>query len=459
MSRRDRLAAYLALTLAFALGVAVCLQVSHQEREVSAQAGEREVVIRLYDDGSWQYVGEPMPPPLTPAPTWTPLYGTPGGTSTPRLPTPTREVGITPSPTLAPEKVCTIKTRGFVINERSAPSATASKTDSIQPGSTVKLYEVRSSEAYLWGRTVSGWMAIAALTPWEWWVYGLGASELCVDLPGWPPGVAPPVPIVRAPAWGIWSGPGSPLGEMLTFGDQLKAAGITPAVTLYGNESAAFVLKANGWLVALRPWINGQDCPSFARPARDSAHGWVDLAVEAVRDIPYDWLVLSNECIAPSPQYAAAWIRAAIQRAAERGVPRLVPWVFPPGHPELADVATFATAYANAPLEVAWGMNLYPTLPGRNLGDRGGINEWTVWRWRLYRHQLPEDVPLVVTEFARADGSEPPDFEDIGRFVERSEGAFLWATAWYLAGPTGLGHWPAAVLCEKLSHLRVSFSP
>ena len=233
----------------------------------------------------------------------------------------------------------------------------------------------------------------------------------------------------------------------------MQAYGRTPAVTLYGADSLAFALLAAGFDVYLRPWIGDGPVQSF--PAVDSARVRVDDALYAIGNTPYTCLVLSNEVVFVSTEYAATWIREAIRYSAERGITCLAPVVWPPGHPPLEDVPQLADAYANAPdtIMVLWAFNAYPVEQGRDLSAHGGISEYTVWRYRLYRHQLPEGVGLLITEAARSDGSEPPDFSDIGRFTDEIDGDVTAVTYWYLAGPSGLGHWPDAVLWGRLGEL------
>jgi len=404
----------------------------------------------------------PAPPiatdtPLPPAPsaTNTPTL-TPSATAIPPTNTPVPPANPTPTPDDAPlptlppddaEKTCLVKTRNVNINERTAPSTTAPRTATspIPSGSTVKLLEVVEAEGYLWGQNALGWFAIRQGT--SWWVDGLeGATELCPDVPGWPEGLAPPAPIARAMP-GIWVGPGANRDELLTFGARVKAAGLQPAATVYGEPDAAAILSAHGWHVALRA-IGAPDCPEMHLPAAQSAERFV-AAVLADVGIRSHATILANECTWPSAVYARDWVRAAADEAAARGVRTLVPIVWNPGAPDLDWVPIVAAAYRDAPIALLWGMNLYPVRPETPLSARGET-QWTTWRYELYMWQL-EGVPLVATEYARGDGSEPPDFADIAAFWQVAGRRLLWGTAWYAAIP--LGHWPAAALTGRLSDL------
>ena len=431
-------------------------------RPQSVVAGsDGQVVIQLLDDHTWRYAGgvvatatpdAPHTPSVTPSasPSVTVAPETPRPTTTPTVdvgPTATLESTVIPAtvaPTLPPpdDDICMAGIVASVLNVRAEPMQSGAWVKWLYQSDRVQVTELHiihgegSPNREEWARIDKGWIAV--------WFQGVELARLGDSAPCWELPIVYEEDALPATAWGVWAGPGYPHDELAQFGETLKTAGIRPAVTLYGDTSQAAALHAAGWVVIVRPWIGGQDCPSFALPAAISARAWVEMAVQVTAGVPYDWLVLCNEPVFPSAAYGAAWIAAAVDGAAALGVAHLVPVVWPPGHPEIGDVALLAGAYDRSGL--CWGMNLYPTVPGAALGDRGGIQEWTVWRWRLYRHLLPDDVGLCVTEFARGDGSEPPDFEDMGRFVEESRDAFEWATAWYAAQPGGLGHWGAANL-------------
>ena len=349
----------------------------------------------------------------------------------------------------AVEKTCILKTAGYAINERVAPSINAKLTDysPISPASTVKIYEFAEADGFLWAKTVYGWFVVRSMDNGEWWSYGVeGASEVCVDIPGWPGGLIPPVPI--AANIGVWVGPGADISELIEFGNQLYAAGYKPAATVYGANEHAKTLYLAGWTIALRPWIG--DCPELYGDPVASANKWVDKAISAIGDTPYNWLVLSNECAWPSAEWLKAWIDTAVNKAAEWGVKAIVPVVFNPGAPELDWVATVAQAYRDSPMPACWGMNLYPAKQGVSLSQRDDWTQWTTFRYELYRNTL-DGIPMCVTEAARSDGSEAPDFDDIARFVKAYSDDFEWLTLWYDAMP--LGHWPDATLRGKLSQL------
>lgn len=253
-------------------------------------------------------------------------------------------------------------------------------------------------------------------------------------------------------SWGVWVGPGAPVSEVVQFGALLQSMGVHPSATLYGVPGASDALHAAGFTVYLRPWL--PDGPTQSLPALDSARARVDQSIYTIGSEYYDCMVLTNEVVFRSVEYAAEWIREAISYSADRGVPCLVPVVWPPGHPPEDDLPALIAAYENAPIPVKWGVNLYPTTAGLDLSAVGGINDYTVWRWQSYIDLLPVGVDIIVTEAARGDGSETPDFDDIGRFVALIDGKIPYITFWYTAiCDTGLGHWPEANLCGRLDGL------
>lgn len=389
---------------------------------------------------------------LTPQPTVAPT-STPSATSPPvSSPTPTQEVALTPLPTPVPgePKACLLKTFGSAINERTAPSASAPKTATspIPAGSIVKVFEFVSAEGYLFARNEFGWFVTRQGT--TWWVYGVsGATELCQDVPGWPPGLAPPADLVRGLP-GVWAGPGANRDELLRFGAQTKAAGVQPAATIYGEPYTAELLLANGWFVLLRAAAVA-DCPDFDIDPTVSAQRFTTSVLDAV-GVRAQAIVLANECGWPSAEWLRDWIAAAAEVAAERGVRALVPVVWNPGSPELDWVPVLAPVYKDARIVLAWGMNVYPARENTALATRDGFTVWTTWRYEMYRHHL-RGVPVIVTEYARGDGSEPPDFADIRTWWGLVRSQVDVATAWYVSGPPGLGHWIAANLAGRLADL------
>lgn len=400
--------------------------------------------------------------PLVPSPTGTPLPSltptatvTPTATLPPASPTPTQEVALpTPTPTTTPRATpdkgnCIVKLGGTAINERIAPSISAARTPSspIPAGSLVAVTEFTSAEGYLWSRNAFGWFVVRQGTSW-WVTFTEATLEWCLELPGYPSGAQPPNPIVRALP-GVWAGPGANRDELLRFGAQVRAAG-QPAATVYGDAYTAELLLANGWFV-MRRTVSVPDCPDTALPAEISAASFIGkvIAAEGVRA---QVIVGANECAWPSAVYARDWVRAAVQTAAARGVRAIAPVVWNPGAPELDWVPVLAPAYRDAPIVVAWAMNIYPARANTGLAVRDDFTAWTTYRYEMYRHHL-RGVPFVVTEYARADGSEPPDFADIRAWWALARFQVDVATAWYVSGPSGLGHWPLANMAGRLAEL------
>lgn len=393
----------------------------------------------------------------TPSPTRTPTpaaMATP--TQPPASPTPTQEVALpTPTATTTPRPPpdkgnCLVKLGGTAINERVAPrlSAARTATSPIPAGSIVVVTEFASAEGYLWARNAFGWFAVRQGASW-WITFTADSLEWCLELPGYPAGVQPPQPIVHALP-GVWAGPGANRDELLAFGAQIKAAGYQPAATVYGDGTTADVLLTHGWFV-LRRAASVPDCPEMTLPPDASAASFMSRVV-AETGTRAQVVVAANECIWPSAEWAAAWVAAAGRYAAALGVRALVPSVWHPGAPELEWVQTLAPAYRSAPIALLWGVNLYPVRADLPLAARGMLTQYTTFRYELYCQHL-RGVSLVVTEYARGDGAQSPDFSDIRVWWRMVRDDFAVATAWYVAGDGGLGNWQAANLRGRLREL------
>jgi hypothetical protein len=336
---------------------------------------------------------------------------------------------------------------GSALNERTAPRLSAPKTSTspIPPGSVVAITELAQADGYLWGREALGWFAMRQGT--TWWVSVVESNrEWCRELPGWPVDSEPPVLVRGSP--GVWVGPGANRDELLAYGAQLKAAGYQPAAVVYGDNTTRDLLLSHGWLVAVRA-ANVPDCPDTALPPETSAAQFLARVV-AVTGTRAQWIIAANECGWPSAEYAASWIAAAGRIAPAFGIRALVPVVWNAGAPELSWLPVLAPAYRAAPVALAWGMNVYPVHSGVGLSVRSAYTQWTTWRYELYRDQL-RGVPLVITEYARGDGSEPPDWQDIRLWWYQVRDHVLWSAAWYTATP--LGQWAAANLRGRLGEL------
>ncbi|GIV82581.1 MAG: hypothetical protein KatS3mg051_1935 [Anaerolineae bacterium] len=386
----------------------------------------------------------------------TPSYQTPTAPPTPTqapvTPTPTQEATLpTPTPTTTPRTTpdkgsCVVKVGGTAINERTTPSTGAPKTATspIPAGSMVVITEIVQAEGYYWARNAFGWFVVRQGA--SWWVYLVdGYQDWCRDIPGWPTDKEPDVLVRGSP--GIWVGPGANRDELLAFGASLKAAGYQPAAVVYGDYATRDVLLSHGWQVAVRA-AGVPDCPRMDIPPDQSAASFISQVV-SVTGVRAQAVVAANECTWPSAQWLAAWIGAASRYAMALGVRALVPVVWNPGAPELGWVPVLAPVYKQAPIVLLWGVNIYPARPQTGLQIRDSFTQYTTWRWQLYRETLAP-VPIVVTEFARSDGSEPPDWGDIGGWWRDVRTSVLWATAWYDGTLTG---WERANLRGKLNTL------
>lgn len=343
-----------------------------------------------------------------------------------------------PPPEEWPVPNCLLKTRAAdSINERVAPSTKAalSPFGSIPPGSVVKVTEFTIAEGYTWAKTANGWFAVRQGQ--TWWVTALTPDSLGGEMP-------PPYQGGCHP--GVWVGTGANRDELLRFATLVKPA--QPAATVFAEPQAAQLLLSKGWFVMTRPSTVG-DCPDTELEPGVSAQRFVQRAMENIQMPWPQVIVLANECIWPSPEYLAAWVSAAAVHCAQRGVRAIVPIVWNPGAPELEWVPVLRNAYRSAPIACLWGVNVYPVRHNTGLAVRDDFTEYTTWRHERY----DPGVPIIVTEYARSDGSEAPDFNDIAGWWGTARKQFHAATAWYDAGPGGLGHWLAANLSGKLDKL------
>lgn len=377
-------------------------------------------------------------PPAT-APTATP-------TATPDItPTPTPEETVLPTlppstPMPPPDEFACFGASRSNMNIRAGPGISYDKVGLLPAGEKVYVLQV----VYPSALSDDEWVSILRSNGERGWVaayysdspyFDYETSEACYELR------------FPATAWGVWAGPGAFYDELTAFGETLVAAGVRPAVTVYGDGTLATSLTERGWLVAYRPFIG--DCPVFTEPAWANAREWFLRALAASRTVRYSWLVVCNEPVFPSVQYAHDWIAEIVRQANAQRIPRVVPVVWATGHPEIGDILYLLDAYDSEWSKVCWGANLYPALFSTPLDALTEYTSWTTYRPLRYLHML--DVPLCVTEFARSTGGDPPVFSEYRNFVARYEGHIAWATAWYDAMP--LGNWPDATLRGRLAQL------
>lgn len=435
MKRRINPALVAVVMLALVVGVLIGNTTGSTLGSGLRLAGDVVRAVVEFEDGSTVVlVPETTPDPTamhtaTPQPTASvTLTASPAATSTPdHVPTQERETG-TPEPV-----ECWIEATTYNINVREVPGG-----DLVSHMAAEYLFPIGARTRALARTSYNGlsyykiWWPPTAQQAWI--ADFVEEQGDCDVLPIEDPFAQ------AATAWGVWAGPGASTYDVLVMIAQLQAAGVQPAVTVYGANSLGHTAHDAGAFVLARPWLG--DHPPYTLPAVDSARAWVDKAVFNLGSGWYDCLVLTNEPIYPNWIYGRDWIDAAIDRAAERGVDCLVPVVFAPGHPPLAAVEILRSAYEDASIEVYWGLNLYPADPDVMLSARTDWTQWTTFRFELYE----PPAPIAVTEFARGDGSQPADFADIGQFVGTVDGVIAFGTAWYTAQEAGLGHWMAAVI-------------
>lgn len=415
--------------------------------ETTASVEPKVPYITIYTNGTWDYVNTPTPIP-TSAPSATATAST----------IPTQEITpvatITPGPTPMVVKTCELKiTRTINIRGESGgkPSTLTGPFGQVQVGESYIMGKFYLSPDYLWGQIgPARWIVIYQVSNTEWWANTVAESgDLCPDVPGWPGGLTPPNAVAKIiqTAWGVWTGVGANRDELLQFGQQLKAKGITPAATVYGDSVTANLLYTQGWMVAWRPFT-GLNCPVFTEPPEQNAAAWWTDTLAHSQGVKFTTLVVCNEPVFPTLNYAVRWILTIIDLAERDHVARVVPVVWSPGRPELEEVPALALALHSDVISTCLGANLYPAKTGVGLD---AFEEWTTYRLLKY----PADLPLCVTEFAAGEGGDVPNFAQYPAFVARYEGRLLWATAWYAAMP--LGNWTNANLRGKLGELVVVF--
>lgn len=384
---------------------------------------------------------------------------TPTPTLPPDMATPTPEVG-TPIPTEPPEtgKYCLVQIVATnPVNVRVWPEA--GRMDNyayaddgtrmrFQPGYMAQVVTVWQSPDgnEKWGLATEGWFAMEYFGA----VYGREITPTptdavpCEDLP--------PSTYERT-AWGVWVGQGANTTELVLAGEELKAAGIQPAATVYGYTDIANTLSSNGWTVAYRPFYG--DCmDQDIDPVVSARQRWAD-ALRLAAGVEWDWLVLNNECTSLDVWWYKAYLSETVRLMEMTGVRGIVPHVFASGFPELSWFGILQPELARlADAGGAFGINTYPVREGMALCSDDPYNDWTTYRYRMFA--LPDDLPIMITEFARSWGEAPPDFADIGCFVRRIDGwPVVFAAAWYDAVP--LSPWQAASLRGKLDALAAAY--
>lgn len=255
-------------------------------------------------------------------------------------------------------------------------------------------------------------------------------------------------------AWGVWVGPGADRAELLRFGQTLRAAGIQPAATVYGEPETATQLYSDGWIVAYRPWVG--DCPDTTIPPEVSARTWW-AHIASARGVLWTYLSASNECGWPSMAYLRDWIIELDACAQAAGVDHLIPTVFSSGSPDLDWLPGLYPALERIRDHGGcFGLNQYPVPQALGMSDMAldDLNAWT--SYTTYRYMrlvalLPPGLPICVTEAARSGGERPPDWDDITAYVQRVNGSLRFVTLWYDAMP--IQPWPAATLRGQLDGL------
>lgn len=374
-----------------------------------------------------------VPTVAPPVATSTPLYGTPGTPPPTWTPSPTA-IG-TPEPTPTQEQKCFGTVIEGPLRVRSSPT-TASLANVL---GTVPAGDILALE----GRTADGdWYVVY----WQPGVTGYVWANLI--------GIAPDancdwLPVVSRTSPGVFVTVGANRDELIAFGEQVKAAGRQPAATVYCEPEAARVLAGAGWLIGLRPCL--PDAPDLSLPPEASARQRVDQSLANVGSTPYDYLVLTNEVVWPSLEYARDWTLAAVTYADALQV-RIVPCVWGTGN------------FNQDVLEVLWpalvamrdgghrlGFNIYPFEEGVRLAAITSYTKWTTWGYRQWIHDLPAGLETWVAETAASWGNVPPDFDDIARHWRLVDDQLDVVCYWYDGVP--LTNWAPANLRGQLGTL------
>ena len=259
-------------------------------------------------------------------------------------------------------------------------------------------------------------------------------------------------------AWGLWIGPGANRDELLRFGETLRAAGIQPAATIFGEPETANLLFDAGWIVIFRPWIG--DCPDNTAPAEVSARIWWAAVEQAIVGVRFTWLSASNECGWPSAEYLRDWILELDARARAAGIKHLIPTVFNSGAPDLTWLPVLYPAYQIVKAHGgAFGLNQYPVPQALGMTDMplGEINSWTAFTTYRYMKMvaaLPVGLPIIVTEAARSGGEKSPIWDDVTAYVRIVDGSLHVVTIWYFGIP--LHPWEQATIRGQGDRLAVA---
>lgn len=392
---------------------------------------------------------------VDPEPTSTPRpTDTPDATGAPTTPlpnvTPTPESGITPAPTAAP-KACTVT---LLENSmiRSGPGTSYAAVGSGYAGDPMDITQAAAGGDYVWGQHARGWTALYTRSTQTWRVGVWGSEgETCLDVPGWTAAGLGAPGFVNT-AYGFTVVTGANRDELLDAGRILQAAGIQPVATVTCENDAARALYAAQWWVNYRPcWSTVGDLPVESLSPEDSARARVAQVLWEMGDTPATTVQITNEWQPASPQYANAWIVAAMDECVKRGV-RCIPVVFAPGNPDIGWLEQMRPAMRAIRAGGGYlGYNSYPVINAK-LSNLNAFTLWTTYRFRLWRNWLGEDMPQVfISEAAEYRGDSPPDVGDMASYGVNVQGEVAAVCVWYFGHP--LAAWQNAVLNGMARHL------
>ncbi|HML22081.1 MAG TPA: hypothetical protein PKD09_10545 [Aggregatilinea sp.] len=377
----------------------------------------------------------------------------PGATAMPNV-TPTPESEITPAPTSAATKSCTVT---LLENSmiRSGPSEAYAAVGSVYASDPLTIVAVATGGNYVWGQHARGWTALYTRSESAWRIGVWGSEgEACLDVPGWTAaglGVPP-----YATVWGVLTTVGADKATVQKMIDIVAGAGRTPALTVVMDASMAAAFDAQAYVI----WRAWPDCPAMLDDVAASVRARLDYIDQVTRHSSFDALQLTNECAWPSPSYLNAWTLEALSQARARWPDKtIIPWVWAPGTFDLEWLPVIRPALAEmAAHGDLFGLNLYPARAGVPLSTRDLWTVWTTWRYEMIRVLMEPgaDPCFAVTEAGAGDGNMALTPGDAGAFVAGIDGDVCVVTLWHLSPADSPGPWSKANLSGELKRLTES---
>ncbi|HML23531.1 MAG TPA: hypothetical protein PKD09_17880 [Aggregatilinea sp.] len=378
-------------------------------------------------------------PTSTSRPTSTPAAtDAPGTTALPDV-TPTPESGITPAPTSATTKSCTVT---LLENSmiRSGPGEAYAATGSAYAGDPLAIVAATIGGNYVWGQHGRGWTALYTRSASAWRVGVWGSEgEICLDVPGWTAAGLGVPGLIGAVGWHVTI-PDIDYNDLAASLDVLAAKGYTPVVKAVEDTRSVQEAIARGGIGVWRTTRAG-DCADMDVDPKLAA--WLRLVGQGPYLPPPEavtWLEVDNEC----PQYfqdltwTDTYQAEMIRLFSERGY-KVIVGTQPPGWYEQHQVNKLSLTWAAARQHGAClGYHAYGVTKGLRVAD---TDIWTGYRHRQIRAWLDAlgygDVPICATEVGTGDGRDAFDASDFATWNAATELDGLQFTAWWTAGRWG----------------------